>query len=353
MKYIHTYFKILATVLLSATSVVLLFLIATDEPNRNEAFTRKLRPNSLQKTFDLDLGFNSYYIVGEDDGTLYLGNTTAPLHMLKVNLKTADTTHIRIQLKELNHPYQAIKVHLSPPYFFVIDAMVPIILRGRMNDWIARTCWDGLPFYDTAMPVDSNTVVIRTYDTILKANTLGLLQKNPIPKVRIHKDMLIKQLDGVLDVDGMFMSGQGTSNFGYLYFYRNEFILIDKNFESVDRQQTLDTIAQSNLKVAKINEGRGKTLEAPPLFVNKRGTMDKEKVVVISDRLGKYENKEILDEAFIMDVYNWKRRSYDFSFYYYKSGNEKIHDFLVCDQFLYVLIGNRLSVHRFRQKQWN
>src|SRR5215204_6076737 len=62
------------------------------------SFTRNLLQNAIVSMSSIDIHFNSYYIACIDSGFVYLGNTTNPLHLLKVNASLRDTEQLFLHL---------------------------------------------------------------------------------------------------------------------------------------------------------------------------------------------------------------------------------------------------------------
>jgi len=348
MKRIAGYKKIIGVVCLVIGSVVLLFLLSEKEVHRNNAFTRRFPPHPILKKRDFELGHNSYYIAGLDRDILYLGNPTTPLYLLKINLSSKDTAQIKIDIKERNLPFRNIKFRLYPPYFFMLDGTVPCIFRGRINEWIARPWSLDSVFFDVAIPVDSQRLIIRSFDGNSHSTILGIIDKDTSTSVSLKHGILEKQIDGVFDVDGILTYTTEPNLLSYVYYYRNEYIIMDSDLTVLKRQQTLDTVHKAHLQVAPSKQGAVTEMQAPPLIVNNNSSLDGDLIYINSNRLGKYEDDNMLDQASIIDVYNWKNDIYIYSFYLYKERSENINEIKVSNNTLYVLVGNRLSTYEIR-----
>tara|TARA_R110002126_G_scaffold137175_1_gene281672 strand:+ start:13879 stop:14937 length:1059 start_codon:yes stop_codon:yes gene_type:complete len=348
MKRIAGHKKIIGVVCVAIGSVILLFLLSEKEVHRNNAFTRRFPPHPIFKKRDFELGHNSYYIAGLDRDILYLGNPTTPLFLLKINLSSKDTAQIKIDIKESNLPFRNIKFRLYPPYFFMLDGTVPCIFRGRINEWIARPWSLDSVFFDVAIPVDSQRLIIRSFDGNSHSTILGIMDKDTSTSVSLKHGILEKQIDGVFDVDGILTYSTEPNLLSYVYYYRNEYIIMDSDLTVLKRQQTLDTVHKAHLQVAPSKQGAVTEMLAPPLIVNNNSSLDGELIYTNSNRLGKYEDNNMLDQASIIDVYNWKNDIYGYSFYLYKERSEHVNEIKVSNNTLYVLVGNRLSTYEIR-----
>lgn len=348
MKRIAGYKKIIGVICFAIGSVVLMFLLSEKEVHRNNAFTRRFPPHPILKKRDFELGHNSYYIAGLDRDVLYLGNPTTPLYLLKINLSSKDTAQIKIDIKESNFPFRNIKFRLYPPYFFMMDGTVPCIFRGRINEWIARPWSLDSAFFDVAIPMDSQRLVIRSFNGNSQSTILGIMDKDTSTSVLLKRDVLEKQIDGVFDVDGILTYSSKNNLLSYVYYYRNEYIIMDTDLMVLNRQQTLDTVNKAQLQIALLKQGAITEMQSPPLIVNDNASLDGDFIYINSNRLGKYEHDNMLDQASIIDVYNWKNDTYGYSFYLYKERSENINEIRINNKNLYVLVGNRLSIYEIR-----
>lgn len=345
----NVYIKLLGTIVLSIGLMVILFLSSEEQFHRNNAFIRRYPPHPVIKEYDIDLGFNSYYIAGLGKDMVYLGNTTAPLHLLKINLSTKDTMHIKLRLSDMDLPFKNVQIQVQPPYFFVLDGSIPCIFRGSITNWKAEPWMRDEAYFSKALVLDSNRIYIKTIQSETREVSLGLLEKRKHFTVALHPEILQRQIDGVFDVDGIMVSTPDKKRLGYVYFYRNQFMSMDSRLKNLMRQRTIDTVKKARIEVAELHQTKTTTMKAPPLTVNSMAAMYKNFMFIGSNRLGKNEDGELLKVASIIDVYDWGDSTYRFSFHLYHVGKEKVHEFSVFDGRLVALIDNALSVYNFRK----
>lgn len=81
--------------------------------------------------------------------------------------------------------------------------------------------------------------------------------------------------------------------------------------------------------------------------------MDNNLVLIQSDRLGKNESLDMLDQASIIDVYNFRKGTYEFSFYLYYIKKSKPREFALWDKRLVALIDDKISVYRPMEPYFN
>ncbi|WP_142784075.1 hypothetical protein [Changchengzhania lutea] len=334
--------------LLSCSLVIIMFLLSENQMHRNNAFVRRYPHHPITKKYDLSLKYNSYYIAGYENEILYLGNTTAPLHLLEVNLKTKDTQHIRITLDRMDLPFRSITVKFHPPYFFVTDGFVPCIFRGNIGDWHASLWMKNKTYFTRAIPIDSNKLYIKAISSKTNEATLGVLEKQDDFNIILDPDLLERQIDGMFDVDGTMIVSEDKENLGYVYFYRNQFMIMNPDLKLLRREETIDTVRVAQIQLSQKNELGEIKMKVPPLEVNKTAALYQNLMMIHSNRLGKYEEKSMLNQAAIIDVYNWKKQSYQFSFYLYNIGQRKVREFNVYNNHLVALIDVVLSVYQLK-----
>lgn len=349
MKTWRIFLRLLIIAFSSGTLMVILFLMSENEVHRNNAFTRRFPHHPIKKMFDLPINYNSYYISGFDNGKLFLGNTTAPLHLLEIDLETKDTSHIKIEVMDTKSKFYNLEVVIEPPYFFVLDGIVPLMLKGKIMDWKCKPWVEDVAYFNKAVVLDSSTVIISTTDFNSQSTTLGVINKEEqiAPKLITNNNILEKQMDGVFDVDGILIGPTEKNKIGYVYFYRNQYMIVNSQLELIKKQRTIDTVEFAQLKVTNLNNGT-KKFGAPPLLVNLLAALNDDYLFISSNRLGKYDNREMLEEAAVIDVYNWKSNSYEFSFYFYKTNTYDLKEFAVHQDYIVGLFGETLSVNKFQ-----
>lgn len=346
MKKGKTAVKLLGTSSLGMGLVIVLFLSSERQVHRNNAFTRRYPPHPINRLYEINVGFNSYYVAGFEGDDVYLGNHTAPKHLLQINLVTKDSSHLRIGFQTKNLPFRNLRIALYPPYFFIMDGTSPFVLRGEIGKWMAKPWIQNAGYYLKAMPIDSNKVYLSTVSTSLNRTVLGVLEKKDKPQLELNPDLLTKQIDGIFDSDGTLLFDSGSNTLGYAYLYRNELHIMNTDLNLIKKLKTIDTITTSQIKVTTDSVDHISQLKAPPLVVNETAVLYGDLALVHSPRLGKNEPEHMLKEASIIDVYNWRKDTYEFSFYIHDTENAKVKKFQLYDKWLVALMGKSISVYQ-------
>ncbi len=353
MKSKKYFFNLFSIGTISILTIVLLFILSENTMHRNNAFTRRYPHHPVSKKYDLSLKYNSYYIAGFENEKLYLGNHTAPTHLLEINLKTKDTNHIRIKLNADAIAFRTVQVKIRAPYFFVMDGTVPCVFRGKMRNWIAKPWMQDVAYFSKAIPIDSNKLFIKAINRKTRKSVLGIIEKENGFKLKLAPELLETQIDGVFCVDGVMVSSNKNGNHGYVYYYRNQFMILDSKQKLFVKGKTIDTVQKAQLQLSKRNDKGEVKMKAPPLIINKSATIRNNLLLINSNRLGKYENSDMLDNASIIDVYNWKKETYEFSFYLYSVNGKKLSEFQVYEDYLVALIENTLSVYQLKPSHFS
>ena len=297
----------------------------------------------------MDLGFNSYYLAGMDKNTIYLGNRTAPLHLLAVDRTLKDSSHIQIKLTDRSLPFKSVKVYVEPPFFYVADGTVPCIFKGDVGKWKAALIMKDRVYFSLLQPLNNISFVFRARSARTNENILGSLTVKDSSIVALYDNILEKQIDGVFCTDGMLITNKELHKIIYTYYYRNQFITTDYNFKKLYYQNTIDTNLHAKLKLVSIHGQNQTKLAAPPFKVNKESFSSGNYLYVNSTIMGRHEVKELWEQASIIDVYDLSDSSYRFSFYIDHVNKNKLSEFLVDKDTIVALIGSKLITYIIKE----
>ncbi|UGU15400.1 hypothetical protein LS482_17170 [Sinomicrobium kalidii] len=344
MKLDKSFRLLLFTALLSIGVIGALYHYSHQQNRQPGSFVRLFPPHVIEHLHPRDIKYNSYYIAGMDHHNIYLGNTTAPLHLLKMNMTSKDTSHIRLHLDETDSiPIRQAKVTVNPPYFYITDGTVPVIYKGKTLNWSARADYTGNTYFTKITPLTSRTFAIRSV-TPEREYILGKLSTHPIDTTFIP-GLLEKQVDGLFCTDGMLHYDQQTQRLVYLYHYRNQFMVTDTSLHLLYRGHTIDTITSAQIKVTRVPSENTVTLAAPPLVVNAKSALDNNWLFVHSKLRAKNEDRESFEKMTVIDVYDLTDGKYRFSFYLPVYQDKKAKSFKVFAHKLVALYGHSLVIY--------
>ncbi len=332
--------------LMAAGVVAGLFLSSEHIIKKENNFIRRFGQHPVRDEKTYDLGVNSYYFAGMADGQIYLGNVTTPLVLTSIDTALTTKKSVKIKIDPAGHPFRSIQLKVLQPYFYVYDGSVPVIYRGQLGDSLARTISLEDSYFSQLEVIDSVNFVFRAQSSKTKTQVLGKLSLNQNPKVTLNEMLLEKQVDGVFDTDGQLLRDDITGKLAYIYAYRNEFLVMDGNLNLLRKLHTIDTISRAQVKVRLLPDGSHR-MDAPPLQVNKKSTVYGQVLFNESNLMGKFESREMWQQAAIVDMYQTGKQEYLGSFYVQNRGKNTMSRMLATDKHLFVLSGNEIVRYRF------
>ncbi|CAA9197731.1 DoxX family protein [Flavobacterium sp. NPDC079362] len=332
-----------ATIFFSIGIVGLLFMLSEDIMAKENPFIRRFDQYAIKKIDETRLQNSSFYLAGVENGKIYLGNHDAPLQIIVVDNSFKDKQHYTIQLDRDDFPFRSVEVSIQTPYFYVYDGMVPVIYKGKIVDWKAKTIYNGNHFFTKAIVMDSTRIAFRGQKKNTGEHLMGTLHFGKSIDTQFSPAFLEKQIDGIFDTDGTLQYSKGLRNLVYTYYYRNQYIVANDTLSVLYRGNTIDTTTQAKLNVVKVKLSGDTKLAAPPYMVNKTSAISNNLLFVNSALKGRFENEEVWTQASVIDVYDIAKNEYLSSFYIYDSGKIKIKYFLVTESNLYVISGQLLQ----------
>src|SRR5690606_18981031 len=113
--------------------------------------------------------------------------------------------------------------------------------------------------------------------------------------------------------------------------------------------KTIDTTTLAKIQITELADGSRK-MGAPPQKVNSKTYAYNGLLYIKSELLGKNEPKSMWNQASIIDVYNYNKNEYLYSFYAYDHQKDKIKEFALNDTYFFGLVGNSLGRYVLRKK---
>ena len=332
--------------LVSAGIVAVLFLSSEHIIKKENNFIRRFGQHPIRDEKVYDLGVNSYYFAGMSGGKIYLGNVTTPLVLTSIDTALTTKKAVKIKIDPAGHAFRSIQLKVLHPYFYVYDGNVPVIYRGLLDDSIARTISLEDSYFSQLEVIDSLNFVFRAQSSKTKTQVLGKLSLNQNPKVALHELLLEKQVDGMFDTDGQLLRDDITGMLTYIYAYRNEFLVMNRNLDLLRKLHTVDTISRAQVQVRLLSDGSHR-MDAPPLQVNKKSAVYGQVLFNESNLMGKFESREMWQQAAIVDMYRTGKQEYLGSFYVQNRGKNTMSRMFATDRHLFVLSGNEIVRYRF------
>lgn len=337
--------------ILSCLLVVILFRSSEYIMQKDNNFTRRFLQHPVMEDKSLDLRVNSYYIAGVDNGKIYLGNKTAPLTFTVTDTALSVVNVMKGRLDNQDYSFRNLRLIVRSPFYYLYDGSVPIIYRGKIGDSLASTISYGDAFFNQLVVLDSMKFAIRTQRRSDKQFTLASLDLNSEKKLALKPEILQKQIDGVFDVDG-FLNADHNGGFVYTYIYRNQHVVVDKDFKVSRRLTTIDTTSQAKIAVTKLSDGSNK-MSAPPFSVNKGAFIMGDLILNHSNLKGRHEPSGSWRTSSIIDVYRTDQQKYLGSFYIRNKENASLSSMVAEGDYLFAIVGRTLVRHKIKAKNFN
>ncbi len=342
----QTFVLVSICLLLGAGLIVALQMNSKDPYEKTNGFNRILFPDFLSNFRYRDIKYNSYYIAGLSNNKIFLGNSTAPAHMLITDYFLRDTLYTKLENPnnyKIAWKYGRIFVDFPDIYFY--EKISPRILHSIYPSFQLTDNYDlDYTSFDKILPLSPESFALRKFDTLWSQNTLLVKDKNSLEPIKPRIPILKKQLDGWFCTDGMLLHSHKMDRLVYIYYYRNQFLCMDTNLNLDYTARTIDTISVANIKLDTIHSENRITYSAPRLIVNRKSYVSKDKLFVFSKLIADNENLKLFKNNSVIDVYDLKKvGKYQFSFYIPHYKKNEMKSFGIIDNKLVVIYDHYLS----------
>lgn len=342
---------LLSCMVLSSALVFTLYGLSDHQIRKNNSFIRIVLKNPFNSVGGIEIKYNSYYIAGASNEDVYLANITALRHLLVLSTNTQDTTSVTLKIKNLDKlKFNRPRITVLQPYFYITDGVIPSLYRGKLNEWeVDSFMFDDAAYFVDAQPFNSKSFAIRSISSETQENILGKLQ--PIsPYVNFSPEILQKQVDGKFCTDGMLHYDQALKRIVYLYFYRNQFMVMDTSLNLLYRGNTIDTTKTAHVTGTNIPSENSYTMESPPVTVNDKSCVANGLLFIKSPLLSRNEEEDLFKTQSVIDVYDLLDGTYKFSFYIRKANGKSFRDLIIVKNKLIVLYDHYLEIHELNSK---
>ena len=330
--------------ILSIGLVAGLSALSKDIREQPGSFLRQYPPHPVIASDIIKLPDEHYYFAGATNEKIYLANTLDPFEVLTIHRDISDTTFVRLDLGITDRlKYFRITVRIDSPYFYFMDGAIPYMFRGKISTWKGEVFMKDSTYFIDALPISPGSFAISALSTKTNEKALGKLVVNR--NVKLNHDLLERQFDGLFDVDGSLSYEKELNKLVYVYFYRNQYLVIDTVLNLEYRGNTIDTFRTAQIKTADAYSGGSMKLSVPPVITNKSHAVYRQCLFVHSLLPAKNEDMDQFNKASVIDVYDLASQTYQFSFYIYDEDGEKMRNLMVRNNELYALYQS--SIRRF------
>lgn len=316
----------------------------SDSPYQH-GFTRQFIPiDLLAPTDSLPIGYDSYYIAGNTKHFIYLGNIVAPRHVLEINLATLDTQHIILELINPEHRvFQSVRVKVDSPRVYLADGTVPVIFGGSLRDEKVYPLSDIRNYFLEYLPKNSHTFFLRSVNGASEGR-IGRIVLAPYES-DFPEGLLSKQIDGIFCTDGVMQYEPERGWLVYLYYYRNQFLVMDTLLRVITRGHTIDTVNTVKIEVADEADRRSRRFSKPPLLVNRQSAVSDCRLFVNSSLVSDNESYEKFTSSCVLDIYHLQTGLYEGSFYVPEREGKKFRHFRIIGEKLIALYEREIVLY--------
>lgn len=318
------------------------------------SFLRMLPPHPVEELDSINIRSYNYYFAGAEGSDVYLAAYSNQFHLLKVNALSLDTQHINLNYRGIDTvKFYSPRLKVQGTNFYMVDGAVPAIYQGRLSDKVGASLKSDSIYFLEITPLSTGSFAVKSLSGKTGENILGKIASYA-PYWKQGQNILVKQRDGVFCTDGVLSFNEANNQLVYVYYYRNEFIVMDTSLAVRYKRATIDTVSVVKIVPAEISSEGSKTLASPDYVVNRMQRTDGQWIFIESEHLGKNEHKNALSQASVIDMYALKDGRYKFSFYiYHLRGKRKMDDFIVAGDRILVKYGNVLQAFRMKEDYFN
>lgn len=296
---------------------------------------------------NFDLLYNSYYIAGTTNENIYLGNSVATGILFKTNYNFTDTATLRIKVpQDISWDWRAVTIRVDYPFLYMMEGIEPEILCAKLPSLQTQRLSLENTYFQTAVPLSRTSLILKVYDTRLQQFVLTKKNQGIPYDSYATPEILEKQGEGRFSVAGLLTYDSKSGRLVYVYSYRNKIIALDTALNILYRNETIDTVSGSQIKVAELNSGTEFTLAGQSVVVNKKVCISDELIFINSGLKADNENEEAFKRAAVIDVYALKDGRYQFSFYLHNYKRNKLRSMFVHRDTLVAIFGQYIFTYK-------
>ncbi len=343
------YLLSIVTTIVSILTVIFLFVSSEHIIKKENPFIRKFIPHPMDYVAEYNLELNSYYLMGVYNDSIYIGNKTAAIYQARLSLELDRLKEHYIVLDDNNQVYYRSRQYLLPPYFYLSDGVIPYIYRSKLNEEYSKRL-DSKYYFSLFQPIDSTKFIVRTRSRNYNMDALGLIDTD-LNTIDLKYDLLTTQGEEVFDTDGMLLYNKELNRIIYVYFYKNEYLVIKPNLELDYLGNTIDSINKVQIEIKENDLNNSKKMITPPKTTNLLTATYGDYLFVNSSLKGKNESEINWKDTSVIDVYSLIDRHYQYSFVIPNRDGKKPIEMIFNDQYIIVLFDTHIRKYKFN-KRW-
>jgi len=333
--------SIFMLIVIGAVAVLSLHQYAQWKKRQRYEFHRTIDSDVLHRDTVIPLDRTGYYIAGVTKQHRWVAHPSFPQRIFSIRGNMLDTLYIQ----GLPNDVSTAEIYIDSPYVYIADVIHYDVYRTAISPLQVNKKVISQSFFAETVPVGSNALVQRTIDSqdyayiLEKKSSIDILNRS-------SHSLLEKQVDGLFCTDGKLLVDAALHRLLYVYFYRNEFIVIDTSLNLDYRSHTIDPIVRAHIEVTEIKSEGVLKLAKPPLVVNQQSAVDGRFLFINSALASWDENPAVFDTVSVVDLYDLGAHgTYRFSFYIPDYRGEPVHRFAVGGRKLIAVQGSYLVIY--------
>jgi len=337
------------TFVIGTTSIIAFVMLACAPVEHTVSFDRKFEVNAFQHLKSIPVEDGHYYQAGISEHFLYLVHDSDPLRIIVLNnqLESQDTATVVFDALTCSIPEKPL-IHIDSPFFYVTDRLSSCVWKGDLNTWRAQALISNVPPVMQSVCVGKNTFAMhllmgKGLNPVME-NVLALVSRRT-PLVSLHHELLEEQMDGLYSTDGLLRYSRLLHQVIYIYFFRNEYVVMDTSLQLLARRHTIDTVSIADIHPVQLSR-TSYSMTAPPLVVNQMARVINKHLFIHSLIRAGNEDDSANDSA-IIDVYDLTKAHYVSSFYIPDA--QSLRNFFIYGNKLVVAYDDRLDGYKLKK----
>ena len=336
-------------VFISCILIIGSFLLRIEEKKtlQDQSFKRTYLPN-LTLLNAQTLPYNSYYIAGATNDSVYLGNSTGYLTVVAGDLELTSLRYNTIKAEPI--PKTSVpKLSVLNDYFYLVDGSKGIILKGKHTDWQARTINKQIPYFNAIQVLPCNKYAFRVLKQPTQEHELALFKPHKV-SLNINPDILTKISDGIFDLDGMFSYNAANDKIVYTFFYQSKYILIETDFSEWCTFKTEVQPTDNTFSEVRVSSGKEKVPSKQLTPIHKTSTSYGNYHYISNNIQSQSDSPKDVKTNTIIDIYQLDTGAYQQSIKVPSYNHGLLKQFEVTDNYLIALYEQTLVTYKLPQE---
>lgn len=321
-------YKFIVVCMVSCVVLIGILYALMPLPNKKKnGFNRMMTKRQAVLERVVDIKYTGYYLAGNTEKKIYLGNYDAPLHFFSLGIIYNDTLSQNLEVEKNDSGYwKYSRLSVDSPLIFMTEGMSPnIYVTDVVEKKLRKEPWN-LGYFTNSINISPSSFIAK--GTAGNSQSVLFKIKLDTPGVVINSNILNKQVDGIFCVDGSFVKSSDRGKLLYMYFYRNEILCLDTNLTILNKIKTIDTNSVAKIQISNI-DNRGTTFSAPATRVNYYSASYDDDLYVSSALLSDNQSLSDIKRNEIIDIYSMIDGAYKKSFLLPKYQGKRSLQFLV------------------------